>query len=273
MQAIVRDMLDGFRTAELGVVTRRYTRTSRGGDKNNYECDVRLRDSGLELKRVAIATQRVGAVAIPNVGDLVLVQFLNGDVNAAVVTGRFTTTRPAPPRPRRGRTSTSSQDPDESGVRRLYLELPKSNKLTLEDDKLVLEMGRTAVTVENDGKVEVKTNDQDVTLSDSGGNNMLKLEISPGEVTLKGQTKVVVDAPQIELVSGSTHPLVFGDELLKYLNRIVSTFADPHTPGRDGARQLPRDPDDAGAAAAAGDARPAVAEGQDRMRRDERCPR
>ena len=165
-----------------------------------------------------------------------------------------------------------SPDPDESGVRRLYLELPKSNKLTLEDDKVVLEMGRTAVTVENDGKVEVKTNDQDVTISDSGGNNMLKLEISPGEATLKGQTKVVVDAPQIELVSGSTHPLVFGDDLLKYLNRIVSTFATHTHPGEMALGSFPVTPMTPVPAAAAGDARPAVAEGEDRMRRTSDAP-
>jgi hypothetical protein len=74
VQAIVRDQLCGFRTAELGIVTQVYSHES-GGDKNNYECDVRLRDSGLELKRAPVATQRIGAVAIPNVDDLVLVQF------------------------------------------------------------------------------------------------------------------------------------------------------------------------------------------------------
>ena len=86
--AIVQVELLGHRTAELGVVTAVYSHAN-VSDKNNYECDVKLRDSELELKKVALTTQRVGAVAIPNGDDLVLVQFLNGDVHSAIVTGRL----------------------------------------------------------------------------------------------------------------------------------------------------------------------------------------
>ena len=43
--------------------------------------------------------------------------------------------------------------------------------------------------------------------------------------------KVVVEAPQIELVSSASHPLVLGDKLLQYLNQIVSTFASHIHPG------------------------------------------
>jgi hypothetical protein len=230
VQAIVQDTLDGFRTAELGVVTTLHSHES-GGDKNNYECDVELRDSGLELKHVSIATHRVGEVAIPNPGDLVLLQFLNGDVHSAVITGRLHTDQARSPEAKPREHVYVSPDADEAGVRRLYLELPKNNKLTLEDAKVVLEMGKTTVTVENDGKVEIKTNDQDVTITDQAGNNMLKLAIQPGEATVKGQMKVVVDAPQIELVSGGTHPLVFGDQLLQYLNQIVSIYQSHVHPG------------------------------------------
>jgi hypothetical protein len=42
---------------------------------------------------------------------------------------------------------------------------------------------------------------------------------------------VVVDAPQIELVENAQHPLVFGDQLLTYLNQIVALYAThTHTP-------------------------------------------
>jgi hypothetical protein len=230
VQAIVGDMLEGFRTAELGVVTALHSHEA-GGDKNNYECDLRLRDSGLELKKVAIATDRVGAVAMPNVGDLVLVQFLNGDVNAAIVTGRLHTDQARSPEAKPKELVYVSPDADEGGVRRIHLELPKQNKLTLTDDEVVLEMGKTTVTVENDGKVEVKTNDKDVLIGDSSGNNLLKLEIQSGQATVKATTKVVVDAPQIELTNGAAHPLAFGDSLLQYLNQIVSTYAGHTHPG------------------------------------------
>src|SRR5688572_32465569 len=65
IEAVIRDQLRSFKIAELGVVTNVYSHES-SSDKNNYECDVKLRNSGLELKRVGVATQRVGSVAIPN---------------------------------------------------------------------------------------------------------------------------------------------------------------------------------------------------------------
>ena len=35
----------------------------------------------------------------------------------------------------------------------------------------------------------------------------------------------MVEAPQIELVEGARHPLVFGDDLLQYLNQLVHIFS------------------------------------------------
>ena len=37
-------------------------------------------------------------------------------------------------------------------------------------------------------------------------------------------TTIIVDAPQIQLVDGASHPLVFGDQLLQYLNQIVQMY-------------------------------------------------
>jgi phage baseplate assembly protein gpV len=230
VQAIVADALQGFRTAELGVVTAVYSHTS-ASDNNNYECDVRLRDSGLELKRVSVATQRVGAVSIPNVDDLVLVQFLNGDVQSAVVTGRLYNDQVRPPEAKEHEVVYVSPDPEEAGARRLYAELPKNNKLLIEDAKLVLEMGRTTLTMQNDGEVELKSNDQNITISDQGGSNVVKIEVQAGKVAVKAAGKVVVDAPQIELIDGAGHPLVFGDSLLQYLNQLVSLYQSHVHPG------------------------------------------
>lgn len=230
IQAIVRDELRAFRTAELGVVTKVYSHES-GGDKNNYQCDVRLRDSALELKRVQLATQRMGAVAIPNPDDMVLVQYLNGDVHSAVIVGRLYNDKVRPPEAKARELVYVSPDRAESGVRRVYIELPNDNKLLLDDDKLVLEMGRTTLTIKHDGEAELKSNDKDITLTDQNGSNLVKIGPQQGEVKVQGQTKVVVDAPQIELVGMSTHPLVFGDQLLSYLTQITTIFQTHLHPG------------------------------------------
>lgn len=231
IQAIIRDQLRSFKTAELGVVTAVYSHES-GSDKNNYECDVRLRDSGLELKRVAVCTQRVGAAAIPNVDDLVLVQFLHGDIHAAFVTGRVYNDQDRPPEAKPREFVYVSPDAAESGVRRLYLEFPNGNKLLLDDDKLLLEMGTTKLTVNHDGEVVLDSNDQDITITDQSGANSVKLSVQAGKVTVQGQTKVVVEAPQIELVENGTHPLVYGDNLLQYLNQLGQLYQSHVHPGQ-----------------------------------------
>jgi phage baseplate assembly protein gpV len=230
VQAVVREELRGFRTAELGVVTALYPHES-AGDRNNYECDVRLRDSSLELKRVPVATQRIGAVAIPNVNDLVLVQFLQGDVHSALITARLYNDQDRPPEAHERELVYVSPDPAASGVRRLSVELPNGNKLLVDDDQLVLEMGSTTLTVKHDGEVVVDSGSQNITLTDQGGGNAVTIDVQQNQATVKAGAKVVVDAPQIELTSGAAHPLVFGDQLLTYLNQLVSLYQSHVHPG------------------------------------------
>lgn len=73
---------------------------------------------------------------------------------------------------------------------------------------------------------------QEITLSDENGNNMLKIEVTRGQVTIQGTAKVVVEAPQIELVENATHPVVFGDQLLQYLNQLVQIYQTHLHPGQ-----------------------------------------
>ena len=62
---------------------------------------------------------------------------------------------------------------------------------------------------------------QTIHVSDENGRNMLEIQVQPGKITIKGANKAVVEAPQIELVENATHPVVFGDQLLQYLNQLV----------------------------------------------------
>ena len=65
---------------------------------------------------------------------------------------------------------------------------------------------------------------QTISLSDRNGNNLVKIQVQPGLITIQGTVKVVVEAPQIELVANAAHPLVFGDQLLQYLGQIVALY-------------------------------------------------
>lgn len=65
---------------------------------------------------------------------------------------------------------------------------------------------------------------QVITLSDKDGSNLVTIQVQQGKVTVKGALKVVVEAPQIELVENATHPVVLGDNLLRYLNQLVLLY-------------------------------------------------
>jgi len=96
IQKIVRSELRSVGIAELGVVDA-VSAHKDAGDNDNYGCDVRLKNTGLLLKRVPITTGHLGSVAIPNVGDLVLLTFAKGDMNQPIVVGRLYTDDDRPP--------------------------------------------------------------------------------------------------------------------------------------------------------------------------------
>jgi uncharacterized protein involved in type VI secretion and phage assembly len=139
----------------------------------------------------------VGFFAIPPVKAGVWVEFEAGDPSRPIWTGGWWGQNDPP----QDQTGTAASPP---------LKIWRSEKgllLALDDD------GSTA------------------TLSDGNGNNLVTIKANDGEVRVQATAKVVVEAPQIELVDGATHSLVFGDSLLSYLNNLVSVFASHTHPG------------------------------------------
>ena len=80
--------------------------------------------------------------------------------------------------------------------------------------------------------VAMDDDNQVISLSDEKGNNILKIEVTSGQITVKGKVKAVVEAPLIELVENATHPVVFGDELMTYLSQVVSLYQSHIHPGQ-----------------------------------------
>jgi hypothetical protein len=73
---------------------------------------------------------------------------------------------------------------------------------------------------------------QTVTISDGNGSNLVVVKAQDKQVRIQAATKVIVEAPQIELVENASHALVFGDNLLQYLNQVVSMFNSHLHPGQ-----------------------------------------
>jgi uncharacterized protein involved in type VI secretion and phage assembly len=154
--------------------------------------------SGWALPCAPYASEKTGIYSVPPVGAGVWVEFEAGDTSRPIWVGCWWPSDKLPT--------------DEGGASATPdLKIARSEQgllLALHDDS------------------------QTIALSDSNGDNLLKIEVQQGAVTLKASTKVVVDAPMIQLVANSTHPGVFGDNLLTFLNQLVTMFNTHMHPGQ-----------------------------------------
>jgi uncharacterized protein involved in type VI secretion and phage assembly len=165
-------------------------------------------DSGWALPSLPYAGNGSGFFRVPPKGAGVWIEFEAGDVSRPIWTGCWWADNQLP----------ADQD---------------GNSATPDFSILRSEAGFMVVLNDSSSTIAV---------SDKNGDNLLKIEASPGQITVKATTKVVVDAPQIELVDGASHPLVFGDSLLQYLNQLVTLFNSHMHPGELAAGVLPVTP-------------------------------
>ncbi|WP_380168389.1 phage baseplate assembly protein V [Jannaschia sp. R86511] len=203
MTQVVRRELAAQRGIGLGVVDAARTNDG-GGGEHHVECDVRLHGSGLVLQSVPVAVARPGISAVPRPGDLVVVGFVDGDVNGAVVLGALHAA--GTPSPDAGPEEVVYAVPDSGGERRLEVQLPNGSTLTLTDSALTVTMGSTTLTVEQDGAIALEAAG-DITLKANGS---LSLEAATsatltgasvtvegsGSATLKGATTTIAGTTQ-----------------------------------------------------------------------------
>ena len=196
IQQIVRKELGRVRTAELATVQAQHAHTS-DGDSDNYACTVVLRDSGIVLSRVPVATGRIGSASIPAVGDLVVVQFLNGDVNSPVIVGRLYNDEDRPPPNDDGQAILhlplgASDDQavhvelHSGDARKAIVKLGSGLDLTVQDDDPVVKVdvgGQAGISIGKDGSVSIESQSS-VSIKSSAN---LKIEAA-GQLTLKGAT-------------------------------------------------------------------------------------
>jgi hypothetical protein len=90
--------------------------------------------------------------------------------------------------------------------------------------------------------ITLDDDDSTLTLSDENGTNLLQISVLQGEVRVQAAAKTVVESPLINLVENSTHPVVFGDLLLQYLNQLVTLFNSHLHVGEMAAGVLPVTP-------------------------------
>jgi hypothetical protein len=83
---------------------------------------------------------------------------------------------------------------------------------------------------------------QTITISDALGLNLMSVKVLEGTIEIRSAVRVVLEAPLIQHGKGATHPAVFGDQLLTYLNQLVAMFNTHVHPGELAAGFIPVTP-------------------------------
>ncbi len=213
LRAIVRDELARSRAAELGVVTAVHPRDADGSDAN-HQVHVRLVASGVELQNVAVAVGRLGLSVVPQIGDTVLVVFVQGDLNAPVVVGSLYDAAVQPPVAQAGELVYAPSDAGgDASLRRVHIALGDDVLLTLDDENLTVKLGGTELTIAKDGDVTISSAAKLVIQTqgdmsfEASGNLELKAQgnvtVSGVAATLEGTGSAKVKAPSVSL-AGNT---------------------------------------------------------------------
>jgi len=226
IQAIVRQELARVRVSDLGVVEAVGPHRD-DGDRDNYGCDVRLKNSGLLLKRVPVATQHIGTASIPNVGDLVLLTYDKGDVNQPIVIGRLYSDADRPPLndSREIVTRLPLADPDERTImavmrnvesgsppREVMLEMPPHITVRVTDGTVRATAGNTEVKLDHPGagggtvtvfagRSTITVNQDGDVAVDAAGSLTLK---AAGRVAIQGQSVSIKSTAGTTVEAGTT---------------------------------------------------------------------
>jgi len=199
IKGIAEKELKKFHLPELGVVTSIFPHSS-ASDKDNYECNVRLKNADVELRKVPIATQCIGLVGIPRVGDLVLLAFINGDINAPIVIGRLYNDEDRPPLNKAEEVVYIPPYARKPDVRRIYLEFPGGMTFRITDDEVDVNAGGTKVIIQRNGDVIIE----------SKANINVKAD---GDATLKSKGNMTFSASSIKMESDKDLNLKSGTDM------------------------------------------------------------
>ncbi|MGE3956470.1 MAG: phage baseplate assembly protein V [Vicinamibacterales bacterium] len=197
----------------LGVVTSVHEKT---GD-SDYACTVELRDSSLVLPRVPIATGVIGAVALPAIGDVVTVAFIEGDYHHPIVIGRLYHRSVAVPTHAPGQAVISLPGGETADDKRLDLRITtpgdgtRSVALTL-DGSVKVEL------VINDSSIRLQAQDALIELTQSGSSDgQVRIEVGQatatfsqgGDVSIETTGTLKLKGNKVE-ISGDTQVKIAG---------------------------------------------------------------
>lgn len=121
-----------------------------------------------------------GMFFFPQVDDLVVLAFLNGDPHRPLVLGAYWNTEVTPPY------AVAEGKAEDYSIR-----TPRKIELLMHDEdskqKVTLTMpSGTVLTIDDENKL--------VSVQDQGGDNLIKMDLGGGEISVKAKTKISLDA-------------------------------------------------------------------------------
>lgn len=146
-------------TTDIGVVTSVFPHSDES-DKDNYECNVKLKDREMEFRRVPVLTQHIGLSNTPHVGDLVLLIFINGDINSPVILGRLYNDEDRPPLTKEEEIIYKPPYSKNKDLKRLNIIFPGNEdnvNIEIHDDLMTTKVGKSVLTIKEEGVIELKT--------------------------------------------------------------------------------------------------------------------
>ncbi|HEX8162191.1 MAG TPA: phage baseplate assembly protein V [Pyrinomonadaceae bacterium] len=164
--------------------------------------------SGWAMPCAPYAGTGAGFYAIPPIGAGVWIEFEAGDVSRPVWVGAWWTPPEVPM--------------DETGA-----QVRPTTKILRSDFGLIVALNDLAQTI---------------TISDAAGVNLMSVKVLEGTIQIQSMVQVVLEAPLIKHGQGAAHPAVFGDQLLTYLNQLVTMFNSHMHPGELAAGVIPVTP-------------------------------
>jgi phage baseplate assembly protein gpV len=200
---VARHEVGALAMAAVGTVTELHPDT-------DHAVTVELRDSRLVLAKVPVAVGLLGFAAIPAVGHLVLVLFLEGDRNAPVVVGRLYHPELDPPAHADGevvlRLPAGSDEPTVDLVvaaqtPKVTLDLPGEVHIEIADGSVHIDVGELHARLESagGGRVEVAAGGSTLILKKDGDVSLT----AAGNLTIEG-TEVKIRASGTVAVQGAT---------------------------------------------------------------------
>ena len=168
-----------------GIVLAKVTNIQDPDKKNRVRCQEITTDTDIAETNWAwvmsfMAGKDSGAVFYPNVGDLVLLAYLDGDAHNPVVLGSVWSDE---------NTAPYSYDGEKNDIR--SIKTPAGSEILIDDTS---GKEKISITTKAGSTVVLDDGEKSIALKDKNGDNALTLNLQTGEITLKAKSKLTLQA-------------------------------------------------------------------------------